>query len=109
MSWTVPSPVNGQTHLSDAPVCDKWYSHAVATVAAGNLSIEVVDMANLITKRFSGCNRTEATRKARAFWDSEIRPTGVSWQEFTARCIAVGRGETIVFCQRDPRATISAP
>lgn len=53
-------------------------------------------MTKLVQMRFSGKDRHDALRKVRLHWSECVQPTGVTWHEFRARCVAVGRGDTIV-------------
>jgi hypothetical protein len=53
-------------------------------------------MSKLVQMRFSGKDRLDALRQVRAHWVAQVQPTGVTWDDFMARCVAVGRGDTIV-------------
>jgi hypothetical protein len=53
-------------------------------------------MAKLVQMRFSGKDRHDALRQLRVHWAEHVQPTGVTWDDFMSRCVAVGRGDTIV-------------
>jgi hypothetical protein len=65
-------------------------------------------MAKLVQQRFSGKDRSDAIRLARAFWSEQVAPLGVTWDAFFARCVSVGRGNTIVVVECELQRTTPA-
>jgi hypothetical protein len=55
---------------------------------------------SLVRVRFSGRDRTDARRIAFQYWAQHRDELGLSLEEFARRCVALGRGETIVFVDR---------
>jgi hypothetical protein len=66
-------------------------------------------MAKLVQMRFSGKDRLDALRRVRAHWVDHVQPTGVTWDDFMARCVAVGRGDTIVVVDCELQRAAAAP
>ena len=66
-------------------------------------------MAKLVQMRFSGKDRQDALRQVRAHWVEHVQPEGVSWDDFASRCVAVGRGDTIVVVECQLQRSVATP
>lgn len=59
---------------------------------------------SLVRIRFSGRDRIEARRLAFNYWALHRDDLGISLEEFARRCVALGRGETILYVDRKLQA-----
>lgn len=54
----------------------------------------------LVRVRFSGKDRADARRLAFQYWAAHRDQLGISLEDFARRCVALGRGETILYVER---------
>lgn len=58
------------------------------------------NVAPLVRVRFSGRDRADARRLAFNYWALHRDQLGIPLDEFARRCVALGRGETILYVDR---------